>query len=135
MEEEDLTKGMMNAYWIQAFPALVCTKRHLALSWMTTDSVACKAATKLMAKQGVHGRIVFVGSTLGYMSFLGYSNYSPGKHALVGKSFYLCCAIGSILPFASHLLYPICKHDSILIVPCLNRAGGNTPLRTGALSY
>jgi 3-dehydrosphinganine reductase len=23
LEEEDLTSGMMNAYWIQAFPALV----------------------------------------------------------------------------------------------------------------
>lgn len=37
-----------------------------------------------MAKQGVHGRIVFVGSTLGYMSFIGWAGYSPGKHALVG---------------------------------------------------
>ena len=37
-----------------------------------------------MAKQGVPGRIVFVGSTLGYMSFIGWAGYSPGKHALVG---------------------------------------------------
>lgn len=31
------------------------------------------------------GKIVFVSSTLGYMSFLGYSSYSPAKHALRGE--------------------------------------------------
>ncbi|KIM25150.1 hypothetical protein M408DRAFT_331273 [Serendipita vermifera MAFF 305830] len=64
LEEEDLKAGMTNAYWIQAFPAL--------------------AATKMMAKQGVQGRIVFVGSLLGYMSFVGWASYAPAKHALVG---------------------------------------------------
>ncbi|KAG9050048.1 3-dehydrosphinganine reductase [Serendipita sp. 407] len=64
MDENAMTEGMANSYWIQAFPAL--------------------AATKMMVKQGVRGRVVFVGSTLGYMSFIGYSTYSPGKHALVG---------------------------------------------------
>ncbi|KAG8806417.1 3-dehydrosphinganine reductase [Serendipita sp. 399] len=64
MEGEELADGMTNSYWIQAYPAL--------------------AATKMMAKQGVRGRIVFVSSTLGYMGFIGYSTYSPGKHAVVG---------------------------------------------------
>lgn len=38
-----------------------------------------------MVKDGVEGRIVFVSSTLGLMSFVGYSSYAPGKHALKGK--------------------------------------------------
>lgn len=30
------------------------------------------------------GKIVLVSSTLGYMSFVGWASYSPGKHALRG---------------------------------------------------
>ncbi|KAF8351400.1 oxidoreductase [Amanita rubescens] len=62
--EDTLRRGMDNAYWVQAFSAL--------------------AAVKKMVKDGVRGKIVFVSSLLGYMSIVGYSSYSPGKHALRG---------------------------------------------------
>ncbi|KIJ56884.1 hypothetical protein M422DRAFT_148865 [Sphaerobolus stellatus SS14] len=62
--EEQLLNGMSNAYWIQAFTAL--------------------AATQKMVRDGVQGRLAFVSSILGLMSFVGYSTYAPGKHALKG---------------------------------------------------
>ncbi|KAH9476538.1 3-ketodihydrosphingosine reductase TSC10 [Psilocybe cubensis] len=63
--EQDMVDGMTNAYWLQAWTA-----------W---------AATKQMVKAGKKGaKIVFVSSLLGYMSFLGYTSYTPGKHALRG---------------------------------------------------
>jgi len=37
-----------------------------------------------MVRQGVKGKIVFVSSTLGYMTFVGWANYAPGRHALRG---------------------------------------------------
>ena len=37
-----------------------------------------------MVRDGVKGKIVFVGSTLAYMSIVGYSPYSPGKFAVRG---------------------------------------------------
>ncbi|KAG9088786.1 3-dehydrosphinganine reductase [Ceratobasidium sp. UAMH 11750] len=61
-DEEDLQNAMTNAYWIQAYSA------HVGL--------------KKMVRQKVEGKIVFVGSTLSLMTFVGYSNYSPGKYAL-----------------------------------------------------
>jgi len=64
MTEEDLTKGMTNGYWVQAWTA-----------W---------AVSKKMVKQKKKGKITFVSSTLGYMSFVGYASYSPAKHALRG---------------------------------------------------
>lgn len=36
----------------------------------------------MMVRQSRKGRLVFVSSTLGYMSLIGYSSYGPGKHAL-----------------------------------------------------
>ena len=39
-----------------------------------------------MAKRGHKGKIILVSSTLGFMSFVGYSSYSPAKHALRGSS-------------------------------------------------
>ena len=40
-----------------------------------------------MVKQNKKGtKIVLVSSTLGYMSFLGWASYSPGKHALRGTT-------------------------------------------------
>lgn len=51
----------------------------------------------MMAKQGIPGRIVFVGSTLGYMSFIGWAGYSPGKHALVGMFISYQASITSII--------------------------------------
>ncbi|KAL9710773.1 3-dehydrosphinganine reductase [Leucoagaricus gongylophorus] len=64
MTEEDLANGMTSGYWIQAWTA-----------W---------AVSKMMVKQGKKGKITFVSSTLGLMSFVGYSSYSPAKHALRG---------------------------------------------------
>jgi len=64
MGERDLQDGMTNSFWVQAYPA--------------------NAGAKMMAKQGVKGKICFVSSTLGYMGLLGYASYSPGKHALMG---------------------------------------------------
>ncbi|GLB45727.1 putative oxidoreductase [Lyophyllum shimeji] len=64
MEEQDMTDGMTSGYWVQAWTAF--------------------AAAKQMARQQRKGKIVFVSSTLGYMSFLGWSSYSPAKHALRG---------------------------------------------------
>ena len=44
-----------------------------------------QAAAKKMSKTRKAGaKIVLVSSTLGYMSFVGYASYSPGKHALRG---------------------------------------------------
>jgi NAD(P)-dependent dehydrogenase (short-subunit alcohol dehydrogenase family) len=39
-----------------------------------------------MVAQKVQGKIIFVSSLLGYASFAGYTNYSPGKYALRGMS-------------------------------------------------
>ncbi|KAF8591601.1 NAD(P)-binding protein [Ramaria rubella] len=62
--ERMLIDGMANAYWIQAWTAL--------------------AATQKMVQDRIQGKIVFVGSTLSLMSMIGYSSYSPGKHAIRG---------------------------------------------------
>ena len=45
-----------------------------------------QAATKNMVQEVVKGKVVFVGSTLSYVSFVGYATYSPAKHALRGAS-------------------------------------------------
>ncbi|KAG5649005.1 hypothetical protein DXG03_000354 [Asterophora parasitica] len=63
-DEVSLKQGMDNGYWVQAWSAL--------------------AAAKRMARDRFPGRIVFVSSFLGYMSLVGYSTYSPAKHALRG---------------------------------------------------
>ncbi|KAJ7276464.1 oxidoreductase [Mycena haematopus] len=64
-ESEDSQRtGMEMAYWVQASTAL--------------------AAAKRMARHRFAGKIVFTSSVLGYMSLVGYSSYSPGKHALRG---------------------------------------------------
>ncbi|KAJ7908299.1 oxidoreductase [Mycena leptocephala] len=62
--EASQRKGMEMAYWVQACTAL--------------------AAAKRMAHDRFPGKIVFTSSVLGYMSIVGYSSYSPGKHALRG---------------------------------------------------
>ncbi|KZS97062.1 oxidoreductase [Sistotremastrum niveocremeum HHB9708] len=62
--EATMLNGMESAYWIQAWSAL--------------------AATKKLVQQKQKGNIVFVGSVVSFMSFIGYSSYSPGKHALKG---------------------------------------------------
>jgi len=63
-DAETMQQGMVEGYWVQAWTAL--------------------AGSKAMVKQKVKGKILFVSSTLGYMSFIGYSTYSPAKQALRG---------------------------------------------------
>ncbi|GJE95392.1 3-ketodihydrosphingosine reductase-like protein [Phanerochaete sordida] len=62
--EEELRECMEETYWVQAWPAL--------------------AASKRMVRSGVHGKLVFTSSVLGYFSMVGYSPYSPGKFAVRG---------------------------------------------------
>ena len=38
-------------------------------------------------RTGTKGKIVFVSSILGYFGLIGYSTYSPGKHAIRGELF------------------------------------------------
>jgi len=38
-----------------------------------------------MVREKKKGKIILISSTLGYMSFIGYSSYSPAKHALRGN--------------------------------------------------
>ncbi|KAL5492835.1 TSC10_1 [Sanghuangporus weigelae] len=62
--EEHLLSGMEQAYWVQAWSA--------------------HAAVKKLVQEQQPGKIVFIGSTLSLMSFVGYAPYTPGKHALKG---------------------------------------------------
>ncbi|KAF9259167.1 oxidoreductase [Marasmius fiardii PR-910] len=61
---ESLENGMNISYWISAYTALAYSKR--------------------IVREKKPGKITFVSSVLGYMSFVGYSTYSPAKHALRG---------------------------------------------------
>ncbi|KAK6911048.1 hypothetical protein L486_05301 [Kwoniella mangroviensis CBS 10435] len=63
---EEFKAGFDGVYWVSAYTA--------------------QAAVKTMIRQRRTGRIVFVSSFLGYTSFAGYTNYSPGKYALRGLS-------------------------------------------------
>ncbi|WWC90334.1 uncharacterized protein L201_005267 [Kwoniella dendrophila CBS 6074] len=56
--------GFNGTFWVSAYTA--------------------RAAVKLMVRQRRVGRITFVSSFLGYTTFAGYTNYSPGKYALRG---------------------------------------------------
>ncbi|KAL5528019.1 TSC10 [Sanghuangporus sanghuang] len=62
--EQQLIEGIEQAYWVQAWSA--------------------HAAVKKLVYEQRPGKIVFVGSTLSLMSFVGYAPYTPGKHALKG---------------------------------------------------
>ena len=44
-----------------------------------------QVASKRMVRTNTKGKIVFVSSILGYFGMIGYSSYSPGKHAMRGK--------------------------------------------------
>lgn len=44
-----------------------------------------QVASKRMVRSSTKGKIVFVSSVLGYFGMIGYSSYSPGKHAIRGK--------------------------------------------------
>lgn len=55
-----------------------------------TGYIACmylpltQAAAVSMKQHGVHGKIVFVSSVLGFMGMVGYAQYSPMKYAIRG---------------------------------------------------
>lgn len=52
---------------------------------MLLTTCAMQAAAKKMSKAHKTGaKIVFVASTLAYMTFIGWASYAPGKHALRG---------------------------------------------------
>lgn len=89
MQPEDLSRGMANGYWIQAWTAFVSRlfnyfsyhgqeQCHLA-------NIEQAAAKQMVRENKKKGKIVLVSSTLGYMSLIGYSSYSPAKHALRGE--------------------------------------------------
>ncbi|KAK2466259.1 hypothetical protein APHAL10511_001901 [Amanita phalloides] len=82
---DTLKRGMDDAYWVQAFSAL--------------------AAVKSMVKDGVRGKIVLVSSVLGYMSIVGYSSYSPAKHALRGLAETLRSEL-SLYSISVHIFFP-----------------------------
>ncbi|KAG9310762.1 hypothetical protein JVU11DRAFT_8610 [Chiua virens] len=85
MSEAELEGGMSDGYWVQAW-------------------TAC-AAAKEMAKRGKAGKIILVSSTLGFMSFVGYSSYSPAKHAL--RALAECLrSEGLLYSFSTHIFFP-----------------------------
>jgi len=62
--EESLRRSMDETYWLGAWSAM--------------------AACKRMVRTRTKGKIVFVSSVLSYFGLVGYSTYTPGKHALRG---------------------------------------------------
>ncbi|THH09225.1 hypothetical protein EW145_g2171 [Phellinidium pouzarii] len=90
--EDILVEGMEQAYWVQAWSA--------------------HAAMKKLVREQHPGKIVFIGSTLSLMSFIGYASYSPGKHALKGLAETLR---------SEGLLYGIDVH--IFFAPAMNSPG------------
>ncbi|KAF9219888.1 oxidoreductase [Gyrodon lividus] len=85
MGEGDIQEGMMDGYWVQAWTA-----------W---------SAAKEMAKRGKKGKIVFVSSTLGLMSFVGWASYSPAKHALRGLAETLRSEL-LLYGISTHIFFP-----------------------------
>ncbi|KAH9180051.1 oxidoreductase [Lactarius sanguifluus] len=61
--EESMRKGMDNTYWLSAWSAIAASKR-------------------MVRTRTSKGKIIFVSSLLGYFGMIGYSTYSPGKHAI-----------------------------------------------------
>jgi 3-dehydrosphinganine reductase len=82
MTEEELRRGMDDAYWVQAWTIFVCFSLKFLLLPLTQH--IHQAAVKQMVKQKRKGRLALVSSTVGYMSFLGWASYAPGKQALRG---------------------------------------------------
>uniref|UniRef100_A0A0W0G4W7 Oxidoreductase n=1 Tax=Moniliophthora roreri TaxID=221103 RepID=A0A0W0G4W7_MONRR len=63
-DETTLRRGMESSYWVAAYTALDYVKR--------------------IVREKKRGKLVFVSSVMGLMSFVGYSTYAPAKHALRG---------------------------------------------------
>lgn len=75
-----------------------------------------------MVANRIKGKIVMVGSFLGFSTFVGYTNYSPGKYALRGEQFthlihpslpctVLACMAPLILGLADALRSEMLLHD------------------------
>ncbi|KAK7040884.1 3-dehydrosphinganine reductase [Paramarasmius palmivorus] len=58
-DHDTLKKGMESSYWVAAYSALAYVKR--------------------IVQEKKKGKLVFVSSVMGYMSFVGYSTYAPAK--------------------------------------------------------
>ncbi|KAJ7851035.1 oxidoreductase [Mycena olivaceomarginata] len=86
MTEEELRRGMDDAYWVQAWTIF--------------------AAVKQMVKQKRKGRLALVSSTVGYMSFLGWASYAPGKQALRGLADTLQSELMLYPGLSVHIYFP-----------------------------
>lgn len=94
-----------------------------------------------MVRQGIQGKIVFCTSILGYMSIIGYSAYSPGKHALRGlaetlQAEFLLYGIGVHICFPPTIFTPGYE-DENKTKPAITREiegtdGGLTPEQVAA---
>lgn len=98
---------MDETYWVQAWPALVCTPSFA----IANANRHVQTASKRMVAEGVKGKIVFVSSVLGYFSIVGYSTYSPGKFAVRGlaealQSEFLLYGIGVHICFPGTIFTP-----------------------------
>ena len=82
--EESMRKGMDDTYWLAAWSSMV---RSLFVSAFYLGLIRsnCQVASKRMMRTDTKGKIVFVSSVLGYFGMIGYSTYSPGKHAIRGE--------------------------------------------------
>jgi 3-dehydrosphinganine reductase len=85
-DEDSLRQGMDNGYWVQAWSSLVSSISPTLQIDEATIEVIYQAGSKRMVADRAPGKIIFVSSVLGYMSLIGYSSYSPAKHALRGES-------------------------------------------------
>ncbi|KAF8208980.1 oxidoreductase [Mycena galopus ATCC 62051] len=86
MTEDDFRKGMDDAYWVQAWTVF--------------------AAVKLMVKQKRKGRVALVSSVVGYMTFLGWGSYAPGKQALRGLADTLQSELMLYPGLSVHIYFP-----------------------------
>jgi hypothetical protein len=80
-----------------------------------------QVASKRMVRTNTKGKIVFVSSVLGYFGMIGYSTYSPGKHAIRGKLY--------TDSESKHLCLALTTHGMLL------RSCRDTPSRALALFY
>jgi 3-dehydrosphinganine reductase len=96
---QELEHGMDQSYWVQAWSA------HSIFR-------------KLVEAQRP-GKILFVGSSLSCMSFLGWGSYTPGKHALKGLAETLR---------SEGLLYNI--HVGIFFAPTMDSPGLAEEMKT-----
>lgn len=60
-------------------------RTYVSFQYSVLTMLKCtKAAMRKLVREKRTAKIVFVGSTVSMMSFVGYAPYAPGKHALKG---------------------------------------------------